>query len=507
MRGLVSTWASRAWLAVAVVGLIVVGLVIGLKLIPRLTAGQQVIDAAAPAMTDAAVKGEVAATKLLGQYVDLADPLMTRRGGGNEEVATLVRLVSRRGDIAPERVRALIRREAPHVEALLRALPFSAIATERPRLTRLLSRTLNIGAEDLQDEIARSFPGLYQTLSELPSVTSGWYDIPGVEGMTRFDGRTPARTMPAMRDYLRDDLVATAGEQKERFQYLAGWGGIGYIPYLVLIIGMIVFAFGLMQSRRAANHPPGKPAWALVVAIGVVLMLLVGALQYIPRLNGADTMISELAPAFERPRVDGLRAGTDLVAQAVLFGDPIMTKAGAAAGEYAKLVALVAERSGLTRRQVRGRLADAAPRTAALLQAIPLDAAAKEVPHLLAVLSRRTDLRRGRLGRTLRRETPGLTQALLALGPVTGGWRRIPGTENLERFDGVTPVRSAAAFAGYLDRDVVPVLESEREHFDTLADTWPPVNVFGWLLLGIGAFVAIYGVAMMFLVTKAPPRY
>ena len=231
--------------------------------------------------------------------------------------------------------------------------------------------------------------------------------------------------------------------------------------------------------------------------------MIVGALQYVPRLNGAETMISQLEPAFEKPRVEGLRAGTDLTVQAVRFGDPIMTRAGGAAQEYPKLVALVAERSGLSRAQVRGRLARAAPRTTALLQAIPLSDAAKEVPHLLAVLSRTLDLRNGRLGRTLRKRTPGLTQALLALRPVTAGWEQIPGTEGLERFDGVTPVRSAPAFAEYLDRDVVPVLESEREHFDTLADTWPPVSYFGWLLLGVGLFVAIYGLTMMFFVDEA----
>jgi hypothetical protein len=507
LRKLVSTAASWAWLAVAAVGVVVVALVIALQLIPRLTAGQEVIDAAKPAMTDSAVKGEVAATKLVARYVDLADPLMTRRGDAEREIATLVRLVARKTGGSSRRARALLRREAPHTEALLRALPFSGIASERPRLTRLLSQTLNLPAEDLQDEIARTFPRLYQTLSELPGVSGGWYDIPGIERMTRFDDTTRVRTMPALRDYLRDDLVATVGEQQDHFAYLAGWGGIGYIPYLVLIAGIVLFAFGVLEARRAANYPPGKLAWGGVVAVGVLLALIVGALQYVPRLNGADTMISELQPAFERARVDGLRAGTDLTVQAVRFGDPIMTRAGGAAQEYPKLVALVSERSGLSRKQVRRRLARAAPRTTALLGAIPLSAAAKELPHLLAVLSRTLDLRNGRLGRTLRKRTPGLTQALLALRPVTAGWEQIPGTDELERFDGVTPVRSAPAFADYLDRDVVPVLESQREHFDTLADTWPPVSVFGWLLLGVGLFVAIYGVTMMFLVTKPPPRY
>ncbi|MDX6677511.1 MAG: hypothetical protein QOE31_1563, partial [Solirubrobacteraceae bacterium] len=337
-------------------------------------------------------------------------------------------------------------------------------------------------------------------------ITSGWYDVPGIERMTRFDATTPVRTMPAVRDYLSEDLVANVDEQKDHFQFLAGWGGIGYIPYLLLVIGIVMIAFGVTQARRAADSAPGKSAWALVVAIGAVIILLVVALWYVPRLNGADTMISQLQPAFEQPRVEGLRAGTDLVVQTVLFGDPIMTAAGGAAKEYPRLVAFVSERSGLSGDQVRARLQRAAPRTGALLQAIPLSAVAKEGPHLRAALARKLGRSRARTLATLRTRTPGLARAMLALGPVSSDWNQIPATDDLERFDGVTPVRSAPAFADYLDRDVVPIFESQRAHFATLADTWPPVSVFGWLLLGVGGLVAIYGVAMMFLATKSPRR-
>jgi hypothetical protein len=507
MRALVSTAASRAWFAVVLVGVLVVAIVLGLQLVPRLSAGQEVIDAARPAMTDTAVTGEVAATRLVAQYVDLADPLVSRKGGGSKEVAKLVALIARRAHVSRQHARALLRREAPHTEALLRALPLTGIASERPRLTRLLSRTLNVDAENLQDVIAREFPRLFQTLSELPSVTSGWYDVPGIEGMTRFDATTRVKTMPDVRDYLRDDLVDTVAGEKDHFQYLAGWGGIGYIPILLLIVGIVVIAFGLLQARRAASYPPGKLAWVVVIAVGVLVIALVGALQYFPRLGGADTMIGRLQPAFAKPRVEGLRAGTDVAVQAVRFGDPIMSEAGGAAEEYPKLVAFVSERSGLSRAQVRDRLRRAAPRTAALLEAIPLSAVAEEVPHLVGVLSRTLGTSGDRLVRTLRKRTPGLAQAILAVGPVTIGWNQIPGAAGLERFDGVTPVRSAPAFADYLDRDVVPVLESQQQHFDTLANTWPPVNVFPALLLVIGVLVALYGTVMMFRATRAPPRH
>ena len=503
MRGLLSTTASRAWMGVVAVGVIVVALVIGLQLIPRLTAGQKVLDAAAPAMTDAAVKGEVGGTELLSQYVDLADPLMTRRGRSRDELSTLVTMIKRKTGVSADRARALLRREAPHTEALLRAVPFSGIADERQRLIAHLSMTLNATPEALQDELARSFPALYQLLSELPSVTSGWYDVPGVEGLTRFNGK-PVKSLPGVRKYLRDDLVATAAEEQEHFEAARGSGGIGYIPWLLLVLGIAVAAFGLLHARWSASHPSGRLAWGAVAAVGVLVMLLVGALQYFPRLNGADTMIAKFEPAFEEQRVVGLRAGTDLVVQAVRFGAPIMTESGGAVAEVPKLVTFVSGQAGQSERAVRAGLRRAAPRTMALFEAIPLTAVAEEVPHLAAILSRKLQVGGDSLVRTLRRRTPGLAQAILAVGPVTSGWTAIPGSEGLRRFELGTPVRTAPQFAEYLDVDVVPVFETRRESFDTLADAWPPVSVLPGVVLGVGALLAIYGLAMLFLAT--PPR-
>jgi hypothetical protein len=212
-------------------------------------------------------------------------------------------------------------------------------------------------------------------------------------------------------------------------------------------------------------------------------------------------MISAFEPAFDAQRVTGLRAGSDFVDQAVRFGDPIMTPEGGATAEVPQLVTFVAGRAGLTEPQVRARLQRAAPHTMALLQAIPLSKVAGEVPHLLAVLSRKLGVGGDRLVRTLRRRTPGLAQAVLAVGPVTAGWSRIPGTQDLQRFDGLAPVRSMPEFSAYLGADVVALFETQRSHFATLAGTWPPVNVLSWLLLGIGGLVAIYATAMLFLAT------
>ena len=43
MKGLLSTRASRAWMGVVAVGVVVVALVVALQLIPRMNAGQEVL--------------------------------------------------------------------------------------------------------------------------------------------------------------------------------------------------------------------------------------------------------------------------------------------------------------------------------------------------------------------------------------------------------------------------------------------------------------------------------
>jgi hypothetical protein len=156
---------------------------------------------------------------------------------------------------------------------------------------------------------------------------------------------------------------------------------------------------------------------------------------------------------------------------------------------------------------VRARLADAAPRTSALLEAIPLSAVATELPRLLAVLSRELGMGGDRLVATLRRRTPGLAQAILAVGPVTAGWRQIPGTQELTRLDTATPVRTIPELADYLDKDVVPLIEAEGRDFERFAGPWPPIDVLPAIVLAIGVLLTIYATAMLFLVTKPPPRY
>jgi hypothetical protein len=497
MKGLLPTRAARAWFVVALVGLVVVVLVLVLGLTSRLGAGQDLLDASAPAFTSERVAGEKAGVDFISNYVDLADPMVTTRGGGSREIAPLIRYLSRRTGLSQREVAAALRREAPHTEALLRSLPLSRAAREVPAFTGYLATVLNTSEEGVAGEFENAFPRLAQTLTALPAVATGWNDVPGAGGLTRFGGAPPVKTVPDMRDYLKEDLVAAIEQDAGDVRDVAGHGGIGSIARWLALFGIVLLAFGLWQVRRSRDAPPGRLAWGVVVAVGVLMLGLVGIRQYLPRLNAADRVTSDLDPAFAAPRVAGTRAGADMLHQTVLFGDPIATKRGGVAAEFPALLTFVNQRTSIKRSEVVAAMRRRAPHLTALLQSAPLSASAAEVPHLLTYLGKRTKLRRAELVGQLKQRTPALAQVLLTVRPVAIRWNSIPGTAKLTRFDGDTPVRTMPALDEYLSSDLVPVLEQQRTNFRDLADPWPPLNVLAPLMLVLGALVLIYGLVMM----------
>ena len=503
MKESLSTGAARAWFGVALAGFVVVALVIGLMLIPRLGAGQRVIDAAEPAFTDARVEGTRAGVFTISQYVDVVDPLLTRRGGGSEEVPKLIGYVRRKLGLSTEQVRKILRREAPHTEALTRALPLDGVAAEIPRMTAYLARVMGMPEEELAATLERDFPRISQSLTALANTVDAWYDVPGIDGLTRLSGAKPVRTVPGLRKYLRDDLVPLTVEHKDDFQSLAGSGGIGYIPFLLIALGLGVVAYGLLGVRRTNRKaPPGKLSWSVVVAIGVLVLAIVVGGQYFPRLGGAQETVTDFEPVFTEERVRGVANGIDAVHEAIAFGDPLMTPLGGAAREAPRLYRFVAQRTGQKTDDVRRAVGRRAPQTTALLSAIPLTEVAKEVPRLLAYLQKALRMSRKELVAALRRRTPGLSQALLTTPDVARAWNAIPDTARMTRFDDVMPVRTMTELDGYLREDLVPVLVSEREDFDTLASGQPPVDKLPLLLLIVGGFLVLYGGAMRQLVAR-----
>jgi len=497
MKEWLSSGAARAWFGVALTGLVVIVLVFALMLIPRLGSGQEVLDAAAPAFTDARVEGTRAGVFTLSQYVDVVDPLLTRRGGGAREVPQFFGYLQRKLGLTEEQVRKILRREAPHTEALLRALPLDGVAAEVPRVTGYLATIMGLPEEELAAILERDFPRISQTLTGLSNTSEAWYDVPGIDGLTRLRGDKPVRTVPGLRKYLRDDVVPLMVAQRENFQDAAGRGGIGYIPFMLLAFGAGLLAFGLFGVRRTRRIVPGKLSWSLVVAAGVLMIVIVVGGQYFPRLGGAQEAIESFEPVLSENRVRGIANGVDTIHEAVSLGDPIMTAAGGAAAEAPRLYRLVAQRTGRRTDDVREALLRRAPRTSALLSAIPLTEVGREIPDLLAYLQKALRLSRTGVVAALRRRTPRLTQALLTTPDVARGWSAIPGTAELTRFDGITPVRTMPEFEGYLREDLVPVLVSERENFATLSGGQPSIETLAPLMLITGAFVMFYGGMMM----------
>ncbi|HEV2061026.1 MAG TPA: hypothetical protein VGR11_16870 [Solirubrobacteraceae bacterium] len=501
MKELLSTGASRAWLGVALAGLVVVALVFALALIPRLGAGQRMIDAAEPAFTDARVEGTRAGVLTMSQYVDIVDPLLTRRGGASEQVPRLIGYLRRTLGLSTAQVRKILRREAPHTEALTRALPLDAVAAEIPRLTAYLATIMGMSEEELAAILERDFPRISQSLTALAITSETWYDVPGVDGLTRLSRDKPVRTVPGVRKYLRDDLVPLTVAQKENFQSLAAAGGIGYIPFLLLVLGLGLLAFGVLGAKRARNIAPGELSWGVVAATGVLLLLVVVGAQYFPRLNGAQEMITAFEPAFTEERVRGVANGVDTIHEAIAFGDPLMTPLGGAARETPRLYRFVARRTGRRTADVRRALRRRAPRTTALLSAISLTEVGREVPQLLAYLDRALRMSRREVVATLRKRTPDLAQALLTTPDVARAWNAIPGTAQMTRFDGVTSVRTMTEFDAYLREDLIPVLVSQRENFTTLAGG-QPVDKLAPVLLLTALFLMLYGGMMMQLVVR-----
>ena len=496
MKELLSTGAGRAWFGVALGGLVVVALVLGLMLVPRLAAGQRVIDRAEPAFSDARVDGTRAGIATFSQYVDVVDPLLTRRGGGSEEVPRLIGYIERKLGLSTEQVRKILRREAPHTEALTRALPLDGVAAEVPRLTAYLATITGLTEDQLAAILESDFPRISQSLTALANTSDAWYDVPGIDGLTRLRAGKPVRTLPGLRTYLRDDVVPLTVSHREDFQSLAGRGGIGYIPFMLLAIGAGLLALGVIGVRRARNRAPGKLSWSVVVAIGVFLLVVVVAGQYFPRLGGAQETITDFEPVFSQERVRATANGADTIHDAVLFGDPIMTPLGGAAREAPRLYRFVAQRTGRRTDDVRRAVRRRAPQTVALFSAIPLTEVGREVPRLLAYLGKALRLSRTQVVAALRRRTPGLTQALLTTPDVARGWTAIPGTAGLTRFDGLTPVRTMPEFDSYLREDLIPVLTAERRNFASLAGGRPTVDVLAPLLFVFGLVVILYGGVM-----------
>lgn len=490
--------SRSAWYVVAVVGLVVAALPLLLSLFPRLNSAGNLVSGLEPAFTQERVEGARAGVTIVSQITDLATPIATDSGSAAAEVPQLVTFVSQRSGLPEPEVLAALEQNVPHTTDLLLSLPLSSVTAELPGLVTFLSQTLRLSEEETLAALQENFPGIYQVIDSLPKVTDGWDQVPGVESLTRFNG-DQVTNVPDVRDYFADDVVPVLETQQENFESLSGLpGGPKLIPPLLLVLGLAVFVFAIVMSLRSPEGRASRVAWGLVTAVGVVIIVLVvGILGLFNRLGAGQKVLDAAAPAFTEERVAGHVPAITIVSQITDLGDPIMTESGTAAPEVPELVAFVSQRSGLPEPAVLAALTQNAPHTMDLLLSLPLSAVSAELPTLVPFLSQTMRLPDDQTQAAIQENFPGIAQVIEYLPQVTSGWDKVPGTEDLTRFNG-EPVSNVPDVRDYLAEDVVAATVNQQQNFANAADPWPKLTVFAPLLLVVGVIVTIYG-AVMFL--------
>jgi hypothetical protein len=502
--------ASRSgllqWVVVLVVGVVVVTLVLGLNLIPRLNDGQKVLDAARPAFAQDRVAGARAGIDFISTNVTMADPLVTPEGGASAEVPKLIAFVSQKTGLSQAQVVAALQKNFPHTTALLQALPLSAVTAEEPALLAFLEKSLKVNQTQLLAALKTNFPHITQAIVNLPTVTAGWNNIQNIDGLTRFDG-TPVKTVPQLRTYFSADLVPVLETQRSNYDSLDGTSKVDWIAPLLLIVGIIVILFaGVMIAlnlRGPVSRGLATAGAGVVLVVGVGVVALVLAISLIPRVSDGQKLLDALRPANTAASVHGDRAGITMVTAIANTEDPIMTDKGGAAAEVPKLIAFVSQKTGLSQAQVVAALQKNFPHTTALLLAIPLSAVTAEQPALLAFLEKSLKVNQTQLLAALKTSFPHLTQAIVNLPTVTSGWDQVQKLNGTTTFGG-QPMQSMPDVSQYFSLNVIPILEQQRVHYNNLVET-SKINFIGWLVLIIGIIVIVYGVLMLLLARRLEP--
>jgi hypothetical protein len=202
------------------------------------------------------VHGDRAGITMVSAIVDMEDPIMTAQGSAVAEVPKLIAFVSQKTGLSQAAVLAALQKNFPHTTALLQAIPLSSVASELPSLEAFLVKTLKVSQTQLVGALATSFPGLAQSIANLPAVTGGWDQIPGIDGATRFDG-TPVKTVPDVRTYFGSDVIPVLETQTGNYHKLVETSTIDFIGPLVLIVGIIVIVYGLLMLLLARREEPG----------------------------------------------------------------------------------------------------------------------------------------------------------------------------------------------------------------------------------------------------------
>lgn len=484
---------AAGWVGVGVIGFLLVSTVLVLQLFPRLDAAQNLINDVRPALTADRVAGDVAGVEMVSIAANTLDPAMYP-GGAEVEWSDLMALLAERTGLSEASTRDRVWRYFPYTYGLLIAAPLSEVSAELSNLMEFIASTLGLTLDQWYRMLAQDFPMLNQVHDNLPKMTAGWADVPGMAKMTRFNG-DPVRTAPQVRDYFRTDLIPAFDRQQANFRALDTHGGVGFLAPLLLGLGIVVILFGALMVMATSLGLSGRPqrlGWTLVSVLGAAVVALVFALNLPSRLIGGLELLDDTRPAFTVDRVDGARAGVDFVSIEVNSLGPAILLEGGARIEVVKLLDRLSEHTHLPPLDVKALLIAKFPHATWLLTATPFSGVTAENAAFYDFLASSLKLRPGQGEQMLQASFPKVHQILTNLAGLTDGWAAVPGTEKLTRFDG-TPVRSVPQVRDYFRDDVIPVLVRQQPNFVRVDTTWPPLTVFAPLLIAVGLFVIVYG--------------
>ena len=237
---------SLSWFVVVVAGLVVLAVVWGLELFPRLDAGQRVLDGARPVFTEERVAGDRVGIGMIDHVADMVDPIVDAQGGAAGEVGPLVELVAGVTGLAPADVLAAVEANFPHTYHLLLTLPLDQVSAEIPGLLTFVADNSDLpDAGAVLGALAENTPNLAQAVTNLLIVTDGFREIPGIDQLTRFDG-SPVRSIPELRDYFGDDVVPGVRAVADDYRTLDTTAPpVDVFPPLLLIVGILVVIYGV----------------------------------------------------------------------------------------------------------------------------------------------------------------------------------------------------------------------------------------------------------------------
>jgi hypothetical protein len=246
IRGVGRKSGFAAWSVVLLVGIVVLVVVFGFQLYPRLDGGQKVVNAANPAFTTQRVTGDVAGVAMVNAIVEFADPVMTTSGGAAAEIPKLVDLVSAKTGLSDTAVVAVLLAKFPAVTHLLAAVPLTRVTAELGPFETFVEGILHDTPAALQGALPDAFPALDASINALPTVTGQWDQVAGTAGFTRFNG-TPITTVPGVNAYFKDDLVPDVAKTAPQLHKLSVSPKLSFFPPLLTAIGFVVVIFALLM--------------------------------------------------------------------------------------------------------------------------------------------------------------------------------------------------------------------------------------------------------------------